>query len=625
MPMKNLLSQDITSFSRSALVTPEGRAQAERLFREGKDPVAPLVAQGLVRQQNFFSGLATVYNLPFRALLPVFVSPNYTVSLRIPASRCIKYQLYFFEEDGVFFCASFTPFIPKASFEEMLSFTPYTTARIVIVPLPEIRRALALTYHHDISVTATDRIEVVYPESSSKLFRNFFLPNVFPIGFFALFIIWAVYDMQSAFLAVFIALNIIYFFLNPYKIYVFFRSLNPTKLIEISAEEISALSDEELPIYTILLPVKNEAVIVDQLLKNILEIDYPREKLDIKFVCEVTDTSTIEALEKAGVGQSSVHANPLSVITELVKVPVAALSTKPRSCNYAAQFARGEYLVIYDAEDKPDRDQLKKAIMAFRKSPLDTVCAQAKLNFYNSTYNTLTRFFSLEYSFWYDFFLPGNQEMNSAITLGGTSNHFATAYLKKIGFWDPYNVTEDADLGLRIFRYHLHTTVFNSYTLEEANSELTNWLHQRTRWEKGFLMTLLVNIRHPIMAIREIGLWRYWQSLFSVASNFFLPFFNPVLWILFAATFIPFPTSLNIAVPTLLVRYIGFFNLIVGNATYLLVNTIVVIKKKQLYLLPYVLLLPGYWMLLSVACFRAAWQFVRAPYSWEKTRHGLTK
>lgn len=220
--------------------------------------------------------------------------------------------------------------------------------------------------------------------------------------------------------------------------------------------------------------------------------------------------------------------------------------------------------------------------------------------------------------------MPGNQEIDTAITLGGTSNHFVTSYLKKIGFWDPYNVTEDADLGLRIYRYRQHTTVFNSYTYEEANSQIGNWLHQRTRWQKGFLMTLLVNLRHPIQATKEIGLWRYIQSLFAVASNFFLPFFNPILWIMFALSFLPFETWLTFHPPTLLIRYIGLFNLIVGNATYIIIHTIVVIKKKQLYLLPYIFLLPAYWMLLSLACIRAALQFIHNPFSWEKTRHGLS-
>jgi cellulose synthase/poly-beta-1,6-N-acetylglucosamine synthase-like glycosyltransferase len=467
-------------------------------------------------------------------------------------------------------------------------------------------------------------MEVLHPESSSKLYRNFFLPFFFPAGFFAALVAWAFVWPQSLLITIFVALNIAYFCLNPYKIYVFFRSFNPTKIVTVDKNELQTLAPAELPVYTILLPLKNEAVIVPQIVKNIISLDYPPEKLDIKFVCEVTDTSTITALEREGVGATDDVAHPLSVIGEIIRVPVEKLSTKPRSCNYAAQFARGTYLVIYDAEDKPDPDQLKKALLAFRKSPLDTVCAQARLNFYNTRFNTLTRLFSLEYSFWYDFFLPGNQEIDTAITLGGTSNHFVTAYLKKIGFWDPYNVTEDADLGLRIFRYHQHTTVFNSYTLEEANSQIGNWLRQRTRWQKGFLMTLLVNLRHPIVAIREIGIWRYWQSLFAVTSNFFLPFFNPILWIMFAATFLPFPTVFSFTVPTLLIRYIGFFNLIVGNVTYLGIHLIVVIKKKQLYLLPYIFLLPAYWLLLSLACYRAAWQFIRDPYRWEKTRHGLT-
>lgn len=621
--MKNLLGLDITIFKNSVLVRPEGRGLAQKWFDEGKDPVLPLIARGLVKERGFFSEIARLFGLPYHSRLPVPVSASRVLSLRIPLSLSVKYQLYFFEEEGRVYCASATPYIPSTAFAELAAFIDRPSVCIVIAPISEIRRVIAHVYHYDTSVTATDRMEVVLPESSSKLYRNLFLPYIFPIGFLIVFALWAAWDLSNALLSVFLVLNALYFLLNPYKIYVFFRSFNPTKLISIPPDDIERFREDEAPIYTILLPVKNEATIVSRLVKNILALDYPPEKLDIKLVCEVSDTTTLEALAKEGIGEATDAATALSAMVELIKVPVEKLSTKPRSCNYAVQFARGAYVVIYDAEDQPEPDQLKKSVLAFKRAPLNTICAQAKLNFYNRRYNTLTRLFSLEYSFWYDFFLPGNQEMNSAITLGGTSNHFVAPYLKKVGYWDPYNVTEDADLGLRIFRYRLTTVVFNSYTLEEANSQLGNWLRQRTRWEKGFLMTLLVNLRHPLRASAEIGWWRYLQSLFSVASNFFLPLFNPVLWIVFAASFLPLLPSLALSVPSLPLKAIGLFNLIVGNLTYLIVNAIVVIKKRQLDLVPFVLLLPAYWMLLSIACWRAVWQFVRDPYRWEKTRHGI--
>ncbi|MDN3030621.1 MAG: glycosyltransferase family 2 protein [Candidatus Tisiphia sp.] len=176
----------------------------------------------------------------------------------------------------------------------------------------------------------------------------------------------------------------------------------------------------------------------------------------------------------------------------LIKVPFTLPRTKPKSLNYAMQYCKGKYVVIYDAEDRPDTDQLLKAVIAFDSLPKEYVCLQAKLNFYNENENLLTKLFSIEYCLWFKYLLKGLSIMNLPVTLGGTSNHFKVDALQKIGFWDAYNVTEDADLGIRLYSFGYKVHMIDSYTLEESPIDIINWINQRSRWIKGFIQTFLV-------------------------------------------------------------------------------------------------------------------------------------
>ena len=168
--------------------------------------------------------------------------------------------------------------------------------------------------------------------------------------------------------------------------------------------------------------------------------DYPAAKLDIKLVLEEDDAETIAAAK----------ALRLDGRFEILCVPSSPLRTKPRACNYALNFVRGAYVVVYDAEDRPEADQLKKVVVAFRTARRDVACFQARLNVYNANDNWLTRMFALEYASWFDFLLPGLNRLGIPIPLGGTSNHFRTEILRQVFGWDAFNVTEDADLGLRL-------------------------------------------------------------------------------------------------------------------------------------------------------------------------------
>jgi len=246
--------------------------------------------------------------------------------------------------------------------------------------------------------------------------------------------------------------------------------------------EVPAIERRRLPIYTVLVPLYREANIVPQLAESLRRLEYPAAKLDCKLVVEEDDQETREAARAAAADG----------FFDVIVVPKGEPRTKPRACNYGLQFARGEFLVIYDAEDRPEPDQLKKALHAFDAGPPELACVQARLNFFNARECWITRMFALDYSLWFDFLLPGLDRLHIPMPLGGTSNHFKVDALRAIYGWDPFNVTEDADLGIRLARLGLRVKTLDSTTYEEATNTAGNWLRQRTRWLKGYMQTWLV-------------------------------------------------------------------------------------------------------------------------------------
>ena len=189
-------------------------------------------------------------------------------------------------------------------------------------------------------------------------------------------------------------------------------------------------------------------------------------------------------------------------------VPHSLPKTKPKACNYAMSLPDldGEMITLYDAEDVPDPLQLRRAVVAFRRVPADVGCLQARLGYFNERQNLLTRWFSMEYDQWFGAVLPAVQQAGCVVPLGGTSNHMPARVWREVGGWDEHNVTEDADLGVRLARYGYRTVILDSITLEEANSDVINWIRQRSRWYKGYLQTQIVHMRNPQRLVREIGL-----------------------------------------------------------------------------------------------------------------------
>lgn len=378
--------------------------------------------------------------------------------------------------------------------------------------------------------------------------------------------------------------------------------------------EVMTVDEQSLPVYTVLVPVYNEPKIIPTLIEALSHLDYPHEKLDVLLLLEEKDLATIQAAR-------AVH--PPRYI-RFIYIPDSQPKTKPKACNYGLAFARGEYLTIYDAEDIPDPDQLKKAVIAFRKGSPSLICVQAALNYYNRNENFLTRMFTLEYSYWFDYLLPGLETLGLPIPLGGTSNHFRTDRLRELGGWDPFNVTEDADLGIRASKHGYTVGVINSTTYEEANCQLKNWIRQRSRWIKGYMQTLLVHNRRPWQAMQQLGLknWIAYQALVGGTVLTFL--ISPILWIFFLYWIVTRAYWLESLLPGWIV-YVSLFNLSISNALGLYLNMIAVFRRRYYELSLYALLNPLYWQLHSIAAYVALWQLFAKPFYWEKTLHGISK
>ena len=381
----------------------------------------------------------------------------------------------------------------------------------------------------------------------------------------------------------------------------------------ITDEQVAELDDSSLPFYTVLVPVYKEANIVADLVGNLGDLDYPAEKLEILLLMEEDDPETIEAARAANAPSTMVF----------LTIPDGLPKTKPKACNIGLFFARGEHIVIYDAEDKPDPDQLKKAVIAFRDGDESLICVQAALNYWNAEENWLTRMFTLEYSFWFDYMLPGLDGLKLPIPLGGTSNHFRTEPLRKLGGWDPYNVTEDADLGIRASAVGLKVGVINSTTFEEANRSAPNWVRQRSRWIKGYLQTMLVHSRRPLALMGETGMVPALAFLLLIGGTPATFLLSPPLMLVFFISFVISAEQISQFFPTW-VLWASAFNLLLGNSAMVYVSMMGAFKRARFRLVPWAILNPFYWLLHALASYKALWQLITKPHYWEKTNHGLS-
>ncbi len=372
------------------------------------------------------------------------------------------------------------------------------------------------------------------------------------------------------------------------------------------------LSDfRKRPKVTVLVPLFHENRVLDALLAALEKLTYPKELLDVKILLEEKDTITAAALA----------ARILPRWIEIITVPADTLQTKPRAMNYALPYCKGDIIGIYDAEDRPDPDQIDKVVAHLMAAPNSVGSVQCFLDFYNTKRNWMSRCFTIEYAVWFRVIMRGLQRMGAPLPLGGTSVFVRRNVLQKVGAWDAHNVTEDADLGMRMARFGYRCEIVDSTTWEEANSRPVAWVKQRSRWLKGFAMTWATHMRNPLLLLKELGPIGFlgFQVIFLGTLTSFLC--APLFWVIWTA-FLGTEWAFFDLLPNRFWLF-AFGLLIVGEIVMILIAITAMLLKKRPALIPVIATLFLYWPLGTFAAYKAIFELFFAPFYWDKTDHGI--
>ena len=480
--------------------------------------------------------------------------------------------------------------------------------RFAVTSQRDIHRSLAECFREVFARLSQEQLLKLFPEQSARAtlaFRQrFWLGTVFGI-FLA-----SVYFHPAAALAYTLLItNLLYLATLGFKTMIFVQGMKDKETLWQEPE--IKIPDKDLSVYTVLIPLYREVNVLPQMIEAMRKMDYPKQKLDIKLVLEADDALTIAAAKKM---------QPEGMF-EIILVPPSQPRTKPKACNYALRFARGEFVTIYDAEDLPDPQQLRRVVARFRAEPEDVVCVQCRLNYYNRDRNLLTRLFSIEYASWFDFMLPGLEALKLPIPLGGTSNHIARERLMQLGEWDPYNVTEDADLGVRLAVAKYRTLTSYSLTMEEAPSSLWAWMKQRSRWVKGYMQTWLVHMRRPVKLYQKLGSRGFWGFQLFIGGPCFVFLSSPILLSVSLLWGLGLIHPHHPLMPTAIISSLMVLGY--GVVMHYVFARKVVQESSWPKMHAAMVVFPFYWILHSLASFRGLWQLITRPHYWDKTEHGV--
>jgi len=482
---------------------------------------------------------------------------------------------------------------------------PSMRCRVCLVPTPVLRTALRKCSSTETMRKALNGLIEAFPQFSARTVlsgRQGVVLGLSVTAAIACLLQWT----WTTLLAVHVACSLCFFSCVTFRLMAIlgFRKRQ-------SAAPVEAENTQDMPVYTVLVALYKEAAVVPELLVSLSRLVWPRAKLEIKLVCESDDNETLAAI----------RAMELRSHVEVIEVPVSLPRTKPKALSYALPLSTGEFVVIYDAEDRPHPHQLLEAWHRFRESDHNLACLQAPLLITNGREGWLAKMFAFEYSALFSIILPWLAQLRLVLPLGGTSNHFRRSALEEAGGWDPYNVTEDADLGIRLYRLGYDIGTINSPTEEDAPTDFNVWLPQRTRWFKGWIQTWLVHMRHPVALLRELGPASFMVTqilipctLAAVLSNVLLlvALVYAGLWLLMTGDIPPYYSALLL---------FDIANIVLGYGGFLAIGWLSLPRMERRSLWRYALVTPAYWIMLSLAGWRAGWQIYRRPHHWEKTPH----
>ena len=591
-------------FRRLGLKVETVRALLRQAMDSHTDFRTELLVSGLVSEDQLYSAAAEALGLPFVE----DIEPTELVIREEDAVRALQnhegFGLVHTRQDSLHTNIVLAPAsVALEKIRENLARYPDAFSRIWLAAPRGLRKAILARTSSYLLKQAVDSLFSVQPDFSAKVVANGWQGAA--IGAFAVAAPAAFLFYPEFAMATLVGVSTVLF--------VFCSLLRLAALTYSGARGVIAaepVSLAEAPIYSVLVALHKESAIVGELLVALGRLVWPRGKLEIKLVCEADDTETLLAIS----------AHKVRHWVEVIEVPPGLPRTKPKALNYALQACSGEFVVLYDAEDRPDPLQLVEAWQHFSHAPENLACVQAPLSIGNSAAGAIPAMFKLEYDVLFRGLLPWLASSGLVMPLGGTSNHFRRKALVEVGAWDPFNVTEDADLGTRLRRFGYQSATISRPTGEDAPEDFGVWLRQRTRWMKGFMQTWLVHMRSPRNLWRELGPASFlvFQILFAgmVASALFHPvfiFFTAIN----AADVVFHPTDTGKA--ALLI--FNMANLILAYGAFLGIGWAVSSKSERRGFWRKVALMPVYWSMISLAAWRAVFQLTHNPHHWEKTPH----
>jgi len=576
---------------------------ARRARANGSTIEQELLADGRVDEQVYYAAMARLLGLPFMEEIPPDQIMDRT-ALDVLLQRPAILRLHAPDK------APLTAIAPEARYladlAERLVHHPMLKAALVVTPASSIRRSVWQAGATRRVASVSNALFDENPQHSARIVmtgRQGFVAGALLTGSATALLLAS----GPVALVLHVLLSSLYFAAMILRLRAFFRPRRRDILPE------TLITDTPLPVYTILVALYREAPVAGQLIAALERLDWPRSRLDIKLVCEADDHETIEAIRMLRPGPHM----------EIVVVPPGGPRTKPKALLYALAGTRGDYLAVYDAEDRPHPGQLKEAYARFRQAAPDVACLQAPLVITNMRDSCISTVFALEYAALFRALLPLLARYRLPLPLGGTSNHFRTAALRAAGGWDPYNVTEDADLGMRLYRLGYRSETIRRHTFEDAPTKARVWIGQRTRWFKGWLQTWLVVMRDPGRARREMGTGAFVVFQLLIGGMLISSLGHPAIFVFVITSAVAMLQSPAESIHPLknLLFGVDAMNIFGSYTIFLGLGVSAMIEYERRLLGWRWLAIPAYWMMVSYAAWRAAFELKAKPFFWNKTPH----
>ncbi|QBY01607.1 glycosyltransferase [Rhodophyticola sp. CCM32] len=504
------------------IISQDMRLKAVALQRHQDLPIGEiLMAHGKITEEQLRDGLCQQYGAEPLDLLIRPAMPS--LARLLPAKTAIALNVLPWRRAGQALIVATSR--PDHDAAIRAAFGPDQPLIIALASQSDMQAALIRTYGDELARLAEARV----PQSSSC--RNWNVRRRAPVLLLSVLILggvaWAAPVMVAA---LFYGIALLFFISNTgLKLAALAATLRqpvaapPSNMLRLQPPGQPPPLHRQ-PVVSLLVPLLREKDIACQLVKRLSRLEYPRELLDVILILEADDTTTRRALADT----------ELPSWMRAITIPHGHPRTKPRALNYALNFARGSLIGIYDAEDRPQPDQIRTIVRRFAESPPKVACLQGRLDYYNATHNWISRCFTIEYASWFRLMLPGVQRLGLFVPLGGTTVFLRRTALEAVGAWDAHNVTEDAELGLRLMRHGYQTEIVRTTTFEEANSAILPWIRQRARWLKGYGMTWVTHMRNPVTLWRALGPRAFWgfqlQILGTVMGFLTAPCYGAFRW-----------------------------------------------------------------------------------------------